>query len=192
MQIDSDDHSYNIEDVVVHNSAAGSLLCYCLGLFAYAGIKLVVSGFYSLQDTKTPVKIGALCMILNIVFNIVLMQFLKEAGLALATALSSTINFILLVLLLRKKIGPFGELKVVASFLRIIGISVAMGICTQVIFVTLHLDLFSSCALNLLVRLIVTIFLSGVIYIILGLMCRVHEMQKIVHTCLTYFRKKPE
>ena len=32
LEVDTDDHSYNIENIVVHNSAAGSLLTYCLGI----------------------------------------------------------------------------------------------------------------------------------------------------------------
>jgi len=168
-------------DAIATHRTALTLLCYCLGLFAYSGIKLVVSAFYSLQDTKTPVKVGALCMILNIVFNIVLMQFLREAGLALATALSSTINFILLMWLLRNKIGSFGESKVISSFVGIIGISIAMGFFTQYFFNTITPHIFSVSDLNLLLQLIVTICLSCIMYVILGLLCGIPEIQKVVH-----------
>jgi len=45
-------------------------------------------------------------MIVNTILNIILMRtFLKHGGLALATALSSTLNLILLLALIRKKIG---------------------------------------------------------------------------------------
>ncbi|MFH1384989.1 MAG: murein biosynthesis integral membrane protein MurJ [Candidatus Omnitrophota bacterium] len=122
-------------DSVATQRTAMTLLCYCLGLFAYSGIKLVVSAFYSLQDAKTPVKIGLVCMVLNLIGNIIFMQFLREAGLALATALSSTVNFILLIVLLRKKIGSFEGSRILSLFVRALGISVLMGITTHFFFI---------------------------------------------------------
>ncbi len=170
-------------DAYATGRTALTLLCYCFGLFAYSGIKLVVSAFYSLQDTKTPVKVGALCMILNIVFNIILMQFLREAGLALATALSSTINFILLAWLLRNKIGSFEESKVIFSFIRIVVISIIMGLFTHYFFINFTFQIFNFSSLNLFIQIVITICLSCIVYVILGMLFRVSEMKKMVENC---------
>lgn len=105
-----------------------ALFYYSLGLFAYAGVKILVSAFYSLKDTKTPVKIALAVLILNIILNIVLMYPLKVGGLALATSISSAVNFILLFYLLRKKIGPLGGFKILKSFGRITLAGVVMGL----------------------------------------------------------------
>jgi len=85
------------------------LLFYCLGLTGYAGIKILASCFYSLQDTATPVKVASFALALNIILNLILMWPLKVAGLALATAISVTANFTLLLFFLRKKIGAFDD-----------------------------------------------------------------------------------
>ncbi|MFQ5597298.1 MAG: murein biosynthesis integral membrane protein MurJ [Nitrospiria bacterium] len=82
---------------------ADAVLFYALGLWAFAGIRVVVPVFYALQDTKTPVKIALIAMILNIVLNIVLMFPLQHRGLALATSLSATFNFLSLLWILRKR-----------------------------------------------------------------------------------------
>ena len=91
------------------------------------GMKVVVTSFYALQDTRTPVKIGALALLINIVLNLILMGPLKSGGIALATALSSTISFFLLVSILRKRIGPLDLKRLKESFGRILLSALIMG-----------------------------------------------------------------
>tara|TARA_Y100001960_G_C14000696_1_gene506626 strand:- start:88 stop:528 length:441 start_codon:yes stop_codon:yes gene_type:complete len=59
-------------------------------------IKVLAPGFYARQDTKTPVKIGIITLVLNMVFNITLAPFIGYLGLALATSLSASCNAFLL------------------------------------------------------------------------------------------------
>ncbi|MFH1778999.1 MAG: murein biosynthesis integral membrane protein MurJ [Candidatus Omnitrophota bacterium] len=105
-----------------------ALFYYSLGLFAYAGVKILVSAFYSLKDTLTPVKVALAALILNIILNLILMWPLKVGGLALATSISSTVNFFLLYYLLRKKIGPLGGFVILKSVGRILLAGVIMGL----------------------------------------------------------------
>lgn len=76
--------------------AAQSLRAYALGLLAFMLIKVLAPGYYARQDTKTPVTIGIVAMVANMVFNLILMWPLAHAGLALATALSAWLNAALL------------------------------------------------------------------------------------------------
>ena len=66
-----------------------ALLCYAVGLWAIAGSRTIVPAFYSLQDTRTPLKIALICLGANVILNSILIYPLKHAGLALATSLSS-------------------------------------------------------------------------------------------------------
>ncbi|WP_173482992.1 murein biosynthesis integral membrane protein MurJ [Marinobacterium sp. xm-a-152] len=72
--------------------AAMSLRAYGLGLLAFMLIKVLAPGYFSRQDTKTPVKIAVKAMVVNMVFNLILIFPLAHAGLALATALSAFMN----------------------------------------------------------------------------------------------------
>lgn len=79
--------------------AAISLKAYALGLPAFILIKVLAPGFYSRQDTKTPVKIGVVAMLCNIILNLafvwVWLQWglaAPHAALALATSLSAYLN----------------------------------------------------------------------------------------------------
>src|SRR5690606_19716220 len=70
-------------------ATATALLCYAVGLWAFAGVRIIVSAFYSLQDTKTPAITAGIAVMVNILLSLWLMALLGAAGLALATALAS-------------------------------------------------------------------------------------------------------
>jgi putative peptidoglycan lipid II flippase len=106
---------------------ADALLFYAIGLLACGGIKILVSAFYSLKDTMTPVKVAAFSLALNIALNIVLMAPLKTGGLALATSLAAVFNCGLLYRMLRKNIGPLGIGRIRGSLLRILAAGLVMG-----------------------------------------------------------------
>jgi putative peptidoglycan lipid II flippase len=91
--------AFNAEDVF---KSSLSLIAYAPGLMAIILIKVLAPGFYAQQDTRTPVKIGIIAMVTNMVFNIILVFPLAHAGLALATTLSSALNAYLLYRGLRR------------------------------------------------------------------------------------------
>jgi len=72
--------------------AAMSLRAYACGLLAFMLIKVLATGYFSRQDTKTPVKIGIQAAILNMVFNLLLIGPFAHVGLAAATAMSAFLN----------------------------------------------------------------------------------------------------
>jgi len=107
---------------------AQALLYYAVGLVAFAGVRIIVPVFYSLQDTRTPVKVAFLSLLVNAGLGVVLMAPLKHGGLALATSLAAGVNFAVLGGLLRRKIGPIGARKILRSFGKNLSASILMGI----------------------------------------------------------------
>ncbi len=108
---------------------AQALLYYSLGLWAFAALRVFVSAFYSLQDTKTPVKVAVVAMLANIVFSLILMGPLKHGGLALALSLASTLQLCMLIFLLRKRLGGIDGRVVMGSMVRCFLSSLVMGLC---------------------------------------------------------------
>jgi putative peptidoglycan lipid II flippase len=84
---------------------AQSLSFYLLGLFATASLDVVGRVFYAFQDTQTPVKVGVVGLLLNIVLNAVFVRYLAHRGLALATSLSAILMFLVLLEILRHRMG---------------------------------------------------------------------------------------
>jgi len=73
-----------------------ALFAYLSGLVSFMFIKILAPGYYARQDTKTPVKIGIIAMVANMVFNLMLAPFFGYVGLAIATTMSATLNAFLL------------------------------------------------------------------------------------------------
>ena len=81
---------------------ARALVAFAVGLPAFVLIKVLAPGYYARQDTRTPVKIGVIALVANMVFNVILIWPLAHAGLALATSLSGILNAALLYRGLRR------------------------------------------------------------------------------------------
>ena len=79
-------------DQVVVLQVSYALYAYLAGLISFMFIKVLAPGYYARQDTKTPVKIGIKAMVANMAFNLMLAPFFGYVGLAIATAMSATLN----------------------------------------------------------------------------------------------------
>ncbi|MCF8054777.1 MAG: murein biosynthesis integral membrane protein MurJ [Deltaproteobacteria bacterium] len=86
---------------------ADALLCYSLGLWAFASVRIVSSGFFALSDAQTPMKAAIIAMVFNVVFSLILMIPLQHVGIALATSIASAINVLFLGVVLWRRIGAF-------------------------------------------------------------------------------------
>ncbi len=80
-----------------------ALIAYSVGLMGLIVVKVLVPGFYSRQDIKTPVKIAIVTLILTQVMNLIFIGPLQHAGLALSIGLASCLNAGLLYWQLRKQ-----------------------------------------------------------------------------------------
>ena len=78
-----------------HMSAL-ALQAFSLGVCGFIFVKVLAPGFFARQDTKTPMKIGVVSVLVNIVCSIVLVRYLQHTGLALAISIAAWVNAILL------------------------------------------------------------------------------------------------
>lgn len=111
-----------------------ALFCYALGLWAFSGIRVLVAGFYALQDTKTPVKVAVVAVVVNVVLSLVLMGPLRHAGLALALSFASSVQFGLLAILLFRQVRTLSFRPIMLSAARSMLTSLIMGVvllCSQ-------------------------------------------------------------
>jgi putative peptidoglycan lipid II flippase len=73
------------------------------GLPAYVLVKVLTPGFYSRQDTATPVKTAAVTLIANVGLNFALIPPFGIAGLAAAIAICSWLNCLMLYVILHRR-----------------------------------------------------------------------------------------
>ena len=84
-------------------ATAGALMAYATGLPAYVLIKVLAPGYFAREDTATPVKVAAVCVVINLALNLALMVPFKHVGIALATAISAWVNTGLLAGILTRR-----------------------------------------------------------------------------------------
>ncbi len=160
---------------VIHT--ADALLYYAAGLCFVAAVRVTAPVFYARQDAKTPVIIAVIAIVANIVLSIVLMGPLKHCGLALATTLASGINFVLLFIIVRVKMGNIGGLHILFSVIRSAFCSIVMAYSVH------HLALYIIPAYNTQSwiktggAVIACITTGGIVYVLMALIVRSPELK---------------
>jgi putative peptidoglycan lipid II flippase len=101
-----------------------TLLFYALGLCGYFAQQVVTRALYSMQDSKTPMTSALIAVVANVVLNLTLIWPFGTGGLAAATALCSYLQVVILVAVLRRRLGsslldglPTAFLKTIAATL---------------------------------------------------------------------------
>jgi len=154
------------------------LAYYSAGLVFFAGVKAGVSAFHSLQDTKTPVIIASIAMIINVALNIavVTVDYLKTTfsagGLALATSISSAVNFILLIIIFRKRNGKIGGKRISVSVAKHLAASLLLG-------VFLYYAAFYTSGVYIYIRTPLIIIISAFVYFFLSHLFSVSEIERV-------------
>jgi putative peptidoglycan lipid II flippase len=86
----------------VHQTSL-ALTAYSLGIPAFIFTKIYTTSFFAYGDTKTPLKIAIFTVVLNLVLNIILMQFLYHVGLALSTTITSWVQVLISYAILKNR-----------------------------------------------------------------------------------------
>lgn len=170
--------AFTPSDTIATNLA---LFYYSLGIFAFASLRVVIPTFYAFKDTITPFKTGVMVAISNLILSLLLMPYLKHGGLALATTLSAFLNLIVLVIVLRRMIGPLNEGYLSTLFIKTLGASIIMGAgCLVVINYIKGL---------LLLRVVLSTLLGIFILFICYKLFRVKEVDSLVKKIVGYRKK---
>ncbi len=119
--------AFTAEDTILTNRA---LFGYSIGLLFYALSISLVRVFNSLHDMKTPALVGITSIAMNAVLAAILMGPFKNLGISLATSIVSLYNFVVLYIILKKKIGYRLQRKTVKEITKslLAGILLAVGI----------------------------------------------------------------
>jgi putative peptidoglycan lipid II flippase len=112
-------------DAIQTNSA---LSFACFGIIPVALLRITTPTFYSLGDTKTPVRAAAVAFVVNITLGYILMNTpLLHAGLALANVISVTIQGGILLVVLRNRMGKIFNREFFLALAKVTGVSILMG-----------------------------------------------------------------
>lgn len=157
---------------------------FCMGIWAFEAQMIILRVFYSFRDTVTPMKVAVSMIVLNLIVNLTLMWPLKEGSFGLSTTISATIQCLMLLIILRQRIGRLG----LSSLGRNIGRGLlATGIMTAAgygaIYLLDHWSLFqmhhersTHIWLMVLVYLPVLVIVCSIVYTLSAIALRMPEL----------------
>lgn len=162
-------------DARATSMTAIALIMYSIGMVAFGLRDILGKVFYALQDTKTPMINGAMAMVMNIVLNIILVKYLQLAGLALATSISAIVCIFLLFNSLKKKIGYFGQDKIIKTTIKSMVSAVIMGVITYFAYDIIS-NLLGIGFIKEAVSLVISVAIGAITYGILVVVLKVDEI----------------
>lgn len=165
--------AFDSQAIIITSSA---MFFYSFGMIGFGLFEVLSRIFYSMQDTKTPMILAAIGLILNIVLNIILSRYLGIGGLALATSIAAIFTTGLMFISLHKKIGSFGMKQISISFLKILFASSFMGLLTKLSFDYLTVMLSQN------LSLLITIAIGAVSYFAIIYFMKIEDVDVIVGT----------
>jgi putative peptidoglycan lipid II flippase len=106
---------------------ANALAAYSIGLAGYAAVKVLSPAFYALNDARTPMLISLGSIAVNYVLNSLLVGPFGHVGLAFSTSAVALVNFAMLVLFMRRRLGGMDGRRVGLNVLRICAAALPMA-----------------------------------------------------------------
>ena len=156
-----------------------ALLFYTFGLWAFSGVRVMVSAFYALQDTKTPVKVAVVALFVNLISSLLLIGPLHHGGIALSLSIASSVQVFLLALFLKKKMPSLLYKPILKSFVKSLFASLIMGIgihFLQSLCFSTNSDLSSGTKIT---NLTILIFSGIIIFFLIARVLRCDEIVSI-------------
>lgn len=159
----------------------GSTLAYLsIGLAAQAVSLLLVRGFYALKDTRTPVLVSLVVVIINIVLSVYFITVLKLEvwSIGAAYSISTILSATLLFWALHFKVGRFDLKAVLIPFLKMVMATIIMGVALYVPIKLLDQVIFDTTrTINLLILTGLSSAFALSVYVVLVWFLRVRELQ---------------
>lgn len=180
--------TYGAFDASSMQLTAGVLLYYAMGLWAFAAVRIVLNTFYALQDTRTPVRVGAISVAANMVLGFALMRGMQQNGLALALSLSSILNLVLLLAALHKRLGGLGWRQILHTASRSVLCAVLMGVIVDMLAGRIVPEAGGS-MFHLFSATVVCISVGVAVYGCLTFIFRIPELQAVLQIVM---RKRSE
>ena len=110
------------------SAAAAALMFYAPGLLGYSTVKIASPTFYAMRDSRTPVIVSVISVLVNLGLNLALVRVMGYRGLAFGTAIAAAFNALTLLWLLRGRLGGLDGRRLFEALVKVSAASAAMGL----------------------------------------------------------------
>lgn len=172
---------------------AWALSFFAVGIAGHAGLEVLSRAFYALSDTRTPVLVGVISLIANILLSLTFIQFIGDptqlahgpfAGLALANSVTTLLEALALWWLLRRRIGDLNDRYLLDGILRVSGASAVMLIALLI------LRALADGRLNEGVTGIVGMGVGGLVFFGVSLALKLDELSMVLRMVARRFKRQ--
>jgi len=108
-------------------ATAAALQFYAVGLVGYSVVRIASPTFYALNDSRTPVRVSIVTVLVNAALNVALARVMGYRGLALGTSIAALLNGGALLFLLHRRLDGLEDRRVLIAFVKIVLASTLMG-----------------------------------------------------------------
>lgn len=172
--------------------SAYSLGFFCISLVFQALVILLSKAFYALCDTKTPLKVGIVSVMINAFFAVFFVRYMGFGvwSLALAYAVGCIFNSVSLLYLISKKVKGIDWTNFYKSINKIILASYVMGIALYLPMKALDKFIFDTTrTLNLIMLTLTVSVMGGIAYILVSYLLKIQELEMISSVWLKVLKK---
>ena len=109
---------------------ASALAAFVVGLPAFVLVKALTPGFFAREDTRTPLYIAIIAIVVNVALNVFFLYStnLAQVGIALATSLSGWLNAAMLAVVLRRRDHWIADRRLLSRSWRMLAATAGMGV----------------------------------------------------------------
>jgi putative peptidoglycan lipid II flippase len=173
-------------------ATAAAVQCYAFGLVGYSAARIASPVFYALQRSRIAVLLSTISIIVNLLFSVILVQWLGFRGLALATSIAAIVHGVLSMLFLRHYLGRVGGSHLATAFLKILAASAVMMLVVWVAMRELSAWLPEADIATQVVRLSVTIGLGVLAVGLSARLLHISEFNAVVDQVRARLMSRPE
>jgi putative peptidoglycan lipid II flippase len=159
---------------------ARALAFFMVGAFAFSSQTVVVRGFYAMQNTLLPAVYGTAAVVLSLPLYVIGMKLMGIDGVALASALSATLQVAVLYFVWNRKRGSRGSRDVYGAIVKMLGLSILLGVCALLIKTGLLSVVDNATFTGCIVILSVTGGVSFLLFVAAGYFFRIEEITAVL------------
>lgn len=156
---------------------------YLLGALGISFREIFTRIFYSMKDTKTPMILSSVALMINIFLNLILSKIYGLIGLAIATTISVYILNILMIIAVRYKIGKLGLKKFIVNFIKIF-------ISAFVTIIILHFMINKLPIANETIAFLVSLGIFAILFLVIIIIFKVEEINELIISVINYIKKR--
>jgi putative peptidoglycan lipid II flippase len=158
---------------------ANALAAYAIGLAGYGAIKVLSPAFYALNDARTPMVISLGSIAVNYLMNSLLVGPFGHVGLAFSTSAVALVNFLLLALFMRRRLGLLGGRQLAITALKIALASAALAVVAWLVNESAGALPAHGLALKFS-RVVIAIILAGATFYLVCRLLQVDELPEAI------------